>query len=172
MISALDGEPLVGVGSVVAAMRDESPRLGSEGEAAMLGPMLAQMAPIFMGIQAGVVLGSLATGVMAISFGVAAQWLLPGVSPVTAAAIAFIGLIVNAIPITPGGIGVGEAAFEALFALVGVSGGARLLLSWRFGQLPFALLGAVYFARHREEMRPVMEDVAEYKRHAEHEQRV
>jgi uncharacterized protein (TIRG00374 family) len=111
-------------------------------------------------------------GIMAISFAIASLWLLPGVSPLTAAAIAFIGLIVNAIPITPGGIGVGEAAFEGLFALVGVSGGSRLLLSWRFGQLPFALLGAVYFARHREEMRPVMDDVAEYRRHAEQEHRV
>lgn len=110
-------------------------------------------------------------GTMAISFGIASIWLLPGVSPVTAAAIAFIGLIVNAIPITPGGIGVGEAAFEGLFALVGFSGGARLLLSWRFGQLPFLLLGAVYFARHREEMRPVMDDVAASQRDAERERR-
>lgn len=107
---------------------------------------------------------------MAIALAVASQWLLPGISPVVATAIAFIGLIVNAIPVTPGGIGVGEAAFEALFALVGFSGGSLLLLCWRFGQLPLALLGAVYFARHRDEMRPLMQDAAHYQRDAEREQ--
>lgn len=106
---------------------------------------------------------------MATAFAVASQWLLPGVSPVMAAAIAFMGLIVNAIPVTPGGIGVGEAAFEALFGLVGFSGGSRLLLCLRFAQLPFVLLGAVYFARHREEMRPLMQDAAHLQRDAERE---
>ena len=107
----------------------------------------------------------LAQVAMATAFAVAARSLMPGVSPLMAAAIAFVGLIVNAIPVTPGGIGVGEAAFEALFALIGFSGGARLLLCWRFGQLPFVLLGAVYFARHREEMRPLMQNAAEAHRY-------
>lgn len=49
---------------IVSSMRDQSPGPGPEGgEAAMLGPVMAQMAPVFMGIQAGVVLGTLATGV-------------------------------------------------------------------------------------------------------------
>jgi uncharacterized protein (TIRG00374 family) len=108
--------------------------------------------------------------IMAASLALASQWLLPGISPLMAAAVAFVGLIVNAIPITPGGIGVGEAAFDALFKLVGFSGGARLLICWRLGQLPFALLGAWYFATHREEMRPVMADAAELQREAEREQ--
>jgi hypothetical protein len=108
--------------------------------------------------------------VLATAFAMASQWLLPGISPVMASAIAFIGLTVNAIPVTPGGIGVGEAAFEGLFALVGFSGGSRLLLCWRFGQLPFALLGAVYFARHRDEVRPLMQNAAHLQRDAEREQ--
>lgn len=49
---------------VVASVRDQSGQLAPEGEAAMLGPVMAQMAPVFMGIQAGVVLGTLAGGVL------------------------------------------------------------------------------------------------------------
>jgi uncharacterized membrane protein YbhN (UPF0104 family) len=86
---------------------------------------------------------------MALAFAIAAFWLVPGASPLLVPAVAFIGLIVNAIPITPGGIGVGEAAFEGLFQLAGFSGGARLLLFWRLGQIPFAMLGAWYFTRSR-----------------------
>ena len=48
---------------VVASVRDPG-GLASEGEAAMLGPVMAQMAPVFMGIQAGVVLGTLAGSVL------------------------------------------------------------------------------------------------------------
>lgn len=48
---------------IVASVRDQSSGIAPEGEAAMLGPVMAQMMPVFMGIQAGVVLGTLATGV-------------------------------------------------------------------------------------------------------------
>jgi len=89
---------------------------------------------------------------LAVAFAVAAHWLVPGASPFLVPAVAFIGLIVNAIPITPGGIGVGEAAFEGLFQLAGFSGGARLLLFWRLGQIPFAILGAWYFSRSRKSL--------------------
>ena len=102
----------------------------------------------------------LAQCVMASAFAIAAQSLLPGASPLLVAAVAFTGLLVNAIPVTPGGIGVGEAAFEGLFALVGFNGGARLLICWRLGQIPFAMLGAWYFTRHGEAMKPPMPDAA------------
>jgi len=98
--------------------------------------------------------------VMAAAFAIAGHSLLPGASPLLVAAIAFIGLIVNAIPVTPGGIGVGEAAFEGLFALAGFNGGARLLICWRLGQIPFAILGAWYFSRHKTAMKPPMPDAA------------
>jgi uncharacterized membrane protein YbhN (UPF0104 family) len=38
------------------------------------------------------------------------------------------GEIVNSLPITPGGLGVGEAAFDALFKTVGLQGGAEAVL--------------------------------------------
>lgn len=49
---------------VVASVRDQSGELAAEGEAAMLGPVMTEMAPVFMGIQAGVVLGTLAATVL------------------------------------------------------------------------------------------------------------
>ncbi|MGH2785813.1 MAG: zinc-dependent metalloprotease [Actinomycetota bacterium] len=48
---------------IVASVRDQSSEIAPEGEAAMLGPVMAQMMPVFMGIQAGVVLGTLASSV-------------------------------------------------------------------------------------------------------------
>lgn len=91
----------------------------------------------------------LAQGLLALAFAASAYWLVPDAPPLLVPALAFIALTVNAIPITPGGIGVGEAAFEGLFQLAGYSGGARLLLFWRLGQLPFAILGAWFFSRER-----------------------
>ena len=48
---------------VAAAVREQSAAAAPEGEAAMLGPVLGQMAPVFLGIQAGVALGSLASSI-------------------------------------------------------------------------------------------------------------
>ena len=41
------------------------------------------------------------------------------------------GMLANALPLTPGGLGVGEAAFEGLFGMAGVVGGAEAIMSWR-----------------------------------------
>src|SRR6266542_3969183 len=49
---------------VAAAVGEQSSSIAPEGEAAMLGPVLQQMAPVFLGIQAGVSLGTLATGIL------------------------------------------------------------------------------------------------------------
>ena len=49
---------------VASAMAEQSGEFGPESEANMLGPVLQQMAPVFLGIQAGVALGSLATGIL------------------------------------------------------------------------------------------------------------
>ena len=56
-----------------------------------------------------------------------------GGSPITSAMILVIpfGQLANALPVTPGGLGVGEAAFAGLFASVGATGGAEALLAWR-----------------------------------------
>lgn len=60
-----------------------------------------------------------------------------------------LGHLANALPLTPGGLGVGEAAFDALFALVGVNGGAEALLGWRLLTLLISLLGLVFYLQGR-----------------------
>ncbi|MBC8259683.1 MAG: flippase-like domain-containing protein [SAR324 cluster bacterium] len=57
-----------------------------------------------------------------------------------------IGLITVAIPIAPGGIGIGHAAFESLYQLAGFSGGADIFNLFIIVQLGVFLLGGIpYF---------------------------
>ena len=57
-----------------------------------------------------------------------------------------IGLITVAIPIAPGGIGIGHAAFESLYQLAGLSGGADIFNVFIIVQLGIFLLGGIpYF---------------------------
>lgn len=57
------------------------------------------------------------------------------------ALVAPIGHLVNSLPLTPGGIGVGETAFNTLFKLTGITGGAEALLCVRLWNISIALLG-------------------------------
>jgi uncharacterized protein (TIRG00374 family) len=75
--------------------------------------------------------------------------ILPDVSPVTIVLFSLLGMLANALPVTPGGIGVGEAAFEWLFGLLGQSGGAQLIMAWRIGMLPVCILGGLYYIAGR-----------------------
>ena len=72
-----------------------------------------------------------------------------------------IGLITVAIPIAPGGIGIGHVAFESLYQLAGHSGGADIFNLFIIVQLGVYLLGGIpYFLysseykipKHPEEM--------------------
>jgi len=55
-----------------------------------------------------------------------------------------IGLLINAIPLSPGGLGIGENAFELLFRTIGgANGGTSFLLARLFIYSP-ALVGLVY----------------------------
>ncbi len=57
-----------------------------------------------------------------------------------------IGLITVAIPLAPGGIGIGHAAFESLYQLAGFSGGADIFNLFIIVQLGVFLLGGIpYF---------------------------
>src|SRR5215468_7615010 len=75
----------------------------------------------------------------------AARVFMPNAPPLTVSLLALLGLLANALPITPGGLGVGEAAFEGLFRAVGYSGGARLILAWRVGMLALCCLGCAFY---------------------------
>ena len=62
-----------------------------------------------------------------------------------------IGLISTAIPIAPGGIGVGHVAFESLYQLVGIAGGADIFNMYIIMQLAVYLLGGIpYFLYNSE----------------------
>jgi glycosyltransferase 2 family protein len=70
---------------------------------------------------------------------------MPNVQPLTVCLLSLLGMLANALPITPGGLGVGEAAYEGLFRLVGYEGGARLILAWRVGMLALCFLGSALY---------------------------
>ena len=74
-------------------------------------------------------------------------------------AIVPVANIVSALPIAPGGWGVGEAAFHFLFELVGASGalGVAVSVTYRLCQLVVGLLGGLYLLRpaRRAELRQI-----------------
>jgi len=58
-----------------------------------------------------------------------------------------IGQAVNGLPLTPGGLGVGETALNALFVLTGLHGGAETFLCWRIWKAMVGLLGLIIYVR-------------------------
>jgi len=63
------------------------------------------------------------------------------------------GMLANALPLTPGGLGVGEAAFESLFLFAGVTGGAEAILSWRVLTTLIDLCGGLVLVAGRTDVR-------------------
>jgi uncharacterized membrane protein YbhN (UPF0104 family) len=55
--------------------------------------------------------------------------------------------LANNLPLTPGGLGVGESAYNALFHAVGLEGGAEALLSWRIWRAAVGLIGLALYLR-------------------------
>ena len=53
------------------------------------------------------------------------------------------GILITAIPLAPGGLGVGHAAFDKLFMLVGLPGGANVFNAYVLSQLLLNLLGII-----------------------------
>src|SRR5262245_46233471 len=53
--------------------------------------------------------------------------------------------IANLVPLTPGGLGVGEAVFDHLFALAGFAGGAEAMLGIRVLMAVVSLPGLVFY---------------------------
>ena len=56
-----------------------------------------------------------------------------------------LGFVANGLPLTPGGLGVGEAAFDQLFQLVGLTGGAIVILGWRMLMFILGLPGLAFY---------------------------
>jgi glycosyltransferase 2 family protein len=55
------------------------------------------------------------------------------------------GYMANSMPLTPGGLGVGETAFNALFDITGLHGGAEALLCWRVWSALVGILGLIFY---------------------------
>jgi len=64
-----------------------------------------------------------------------------------------IGLIAISIPIAPGGLGVGHAAFGELYRLVGVSGGADIFNLFWIVQFAVFLLGGILYLLYNNEFK-------------------
>lgn len=60
-----------------------------------------------------------------------------------------LAFVVNLLPISPGGMGVGEKAFQELFLLYGVSGGATVFFISRFFMYLPGLLGLYVFLQNK-----------------------
>jgi glycosyltransferase 2 family protein len=58
-----------------------------------------------------------------------------------------LGDLANNLPLTPGGLGVGESAYSVLFKLAGLEGGAEALLCWRIWRAAVGLLGLILYLR-------------------------
>jgi uncharacterized protein (TIRG00374 family) len=63
-----------------------------------------------------------------------------------------LGFLANALPLTPGGLGVGEAAFDKLFSMAGLTGGAEALLGWRILMIVIGLLGLFFYIQGRQRL--------------------
>lgn len=55
------------------------------------------------------------------------------------------GFVANALPVTPGGLGVGETAFDQLFQMAGFTYGAVAILGWRVLMIIIGLPGIVFY---------------------------
>lgn len=61
-----------------------------------------------------------------------------------------IGQLANMVPLTPGGLGVGEAAFSQLFRMAGLHGGAEAMLGWRLLVIASGLVGLIFYLQGRQ----------------------
>lgn len=60
-----------------------------------------------------------------------------------------LGVLVTAIPILPGGVGTGHAAFFALFKLIGCSRGADIFSMYVLVQIAFGLVGGLFYLPYK-----------------------
>jgi glycosyltransferase 2 family protein len=94
---------------------------------------------------AGVLVSLAGHSALALMFYFMGKEIMPGAGGLSVCLLSFLGILANVVPLTPGGLGVGEAAFEKLFALAGYRNGAVLLVIWRLASVPLILLGGVHY---------------------------
>ena len=77
--------------------------------------------------------------------GLTGQVVVPDAPLLPVCLLTLLGLLANVLPVTPGGLGVGEAATDRLFALAGYGPGAPILVAWRLAQIPLLVIGAAFY---------------------------
>jgi uncharacterized protein (TIRG00374 family) len=82
---------------------------------------------------------------LASMFAAVGSIVLPQAPTATVITLSLLGMFGNALPITPGGLGVGESAFQELFGVAGFTGGAALLLAWRIGMILLCGIGCLFY---------------------------
>ncbi len=70
---------------------------------------------------------------------------LPDVPTLALTFLTLLGMLANVLPVTPGGLGVGEAAIDGLFGLAGYAAASPIVVAWRIAQIPLLVLGALYW---------------------------
>ena len=66
-----------------------------------------------------------------------------------AAMLTPLGFLINCLPITPGGLGVGEIGFDVLYAQAGIIRGAEALIAWRTLTTVLDVGGLYFFLQRR-----------------------
>jgi len=96
-------------------------------------------------LAAGLAVSMVGHATLLAMFVLTAGVVLPGVPLVPMCLLSLLGMLANVLPLTPGGIGVGEAAFDELFQLAGFGAGSPLILAWRAAQIPLLVLGCLVY---------------------------
>ncbi len=63
-----------------------------------------------------------------------------------------IGILATALPLAPGGLGIGHIAFDRLFIMAGIDGGANVFNVMVLSQLALNLIGIVPYLLHKSEI--------------------
>jgi hypothetical protein len=84
-------------------------------------------------------------GLLLVLVGLAGHVATPEVPFLPLALLTLLGMIANVLPLTPGGLGVGEAAIDHLFGVVGYGPGSPIIVAWRLCQIPILAIGCVLY---------------------------
>ncbi len=63
-----------------------------------------------------------------------------------------IGILATALPLAPGGLGIGHIAFDRLFIMAGIDGGANVFNVMVLSQLALNLIGIIPYLLHKSEI--------------------
>lgn len=108
-------------------------------------------------LSAALALSVTANGLVALAIVLLHRAMHPGPLQPLTGFLASLGFVANNVPLTPGGIGVAEAAFDSLFSLAGLPGGAEAMIGCRVLFLALAPVGVWIYFRG---VRPVLEVIA------------